>query len=88
MAVELKNKIEIDLRVDIPISYFLEETTVTDLSKRIHQLFEDGNENELKNGMDKMGLDAEKAKMLLENLDQLSEEQVSSLLDDLLNEED
>jgi acyl carrier protein len=95
MAVELKNKVDADFGVNIPLTYFIEEASIAGLSKKVHDQFGNG-----KNGAhpDKNGnsdesdtaneLASEKAKTLLANLDQLSDEQVSSLLDDLLTEED
>lgn len=95
MAVELKNKVDADFGVNIPLTYFIEEASIAGLSKKVHDQFGNG-----KNGAhsDKNGnsdesdtaneLASEKAKTLLTNLDQLSDEQISSLLDDLLTEED
>lgn len=82
MAVELKNKIEGDLRINIPVSYFLEGTTIADLSKKLHAEYSGTNGND-RNGTDG-SLDAEQAKELLSNLDQLSEDEVDSLISNLL----
>jgi acyl carrier protein len=83
MAVELKNKIEGDLHINIPVTYFLEGTTIADMSRRLQAEFSGTNGNGQKTGTDG-SLDAEKAKALLSNLDQLSDDEVDSLISDLL----
>jgi myxalamid-type polyketide synthase MxaB len=84
MAVELKNKIEGDLGINVPVTYFLEDATITDLSQKLHdQLGYSGNIDNPNIDRDQ-SIDSEKAKALLENLDQLSEDDVDSLLNTLL----
>jgi hypothetical protein len=58
------------------------------LSKKVHDQFGNGKNGNSGEGDTANELDSEKAKTLLTNLDQLSDEQISSLLDDLLTEED
>ena len=97
MAVELKNKVDSDFGVSVPLTYFIEEASVAGLSKKIHSQFGNGKKNGTpsvdQHGNNGKGdttdtLDTEKARLLLENLDQLSDEQVDSLLDDLMTQED
>ncbi len=88
MAVELKNHIEGDLRMNIPVTYFLEEATVIDLSKKIHHQLGDGAQAENKEYPDEP-VDSDTARTLLANMEQLSDDQVDSLLHNLLaNPED
>jgi myxalamid-type polyketide synthase MxaB len=89
MAVELKNKIEGDLGINVPVTYFLEDATIAELSRKLHdQLGNEGMINKTTIDND-TNINSEKAKVLLENLDQLSEDDVDSLLNNLLtkNEE-
>ena len=83
MAVELKNKIEGDTGVNIPVPFLLESASVADLTRKILEQMGHGS---MPNQMDNIDqrIDSEKAKQLLENLDQLSEDEVNSLLDNLL----
>jgi len=81
MAVELKNKIEGDLRMNIPVTYFLEGVTVAALSKKLHQEF---SERDGSVRSSDQTVDSEKAKELLSNLDRLSEDEVDSLIGNLL----
>jgi acyl carrier protein len=81
MAVELKNKIEGDLRMNIPVTYFLEGVTVAALSKKLHEQF---SERDGSVRSSDQTVDAEKAKELLSNLDRLSEDEVDSLIGNLL----
>lgn len=87
MAVELKNKIESDFGLNLPVTFFLEGVTMTDLAKKLHQELGNGGGPETSASAD--SIDPEKAKQLLENLDQLADSEVDSLLDNLLanNEE-
>lgn len=84
MAVELKNKIEDDLELNIPVTYFLEGATVIDLSSKLHRELGKGTSDE-KDGNGET-INSAQAKQLLENLDQLSEDEVNSLLNNLLTE--
>ena len=86
MAVELKNKIEGDLGLNIPINYFLEGATVLDLSNKLHHQFSNDVENGSKESLDEP-VDPDTAKSLLANMDQLSEDEVDSLLNNLLTNE-
>lgn len=80
MAVELKNKIESDLHINIPVSYLLENTSVGDLANKLYSEY-GGNGRKNANEDD---LDSEKAKALLSNLDQLSDDEVDALVNNLL----
>ena len=82
MAVELKNKIEGDLRMNIPVTYFLEGVTVAALSQKLHQQF---SERDGSVRSSDQTVDSEKAKELLSNLDQLSDDEVNSLIGNLLS---
>jgi acyl carrier protein len=97
MAVELKNKIEGDLGVNVPVTYFLEEATVRDLAQLLldrltgaEQGAADGGSQAAGagNGTAGEGVDPEKARRLLSNLDQLSEDEVNALLNDLMTKEE
>jgi myxalamid-type polyketide synthase MxaB len=83
MAVELKNKVEGDLHVNIPVTFFLEEATVAGLAKKLQLQINGTNGEDAKTGSVDT-LDAEKAKELLSNLDQLSEDEVDALINNLL----
>jgi acyl carrier protein len=80
MAVELKNKIDADFSTSVPLPYFLEEATVTKLSHRLYlQVSESNGASSLASEQtvehsDSIHneMDAEQARKLLENLDQLS----------------
>jgi acyl carrier protein len=83
MAVELKNKIEGDTGVNIPVPYFLESATVAALAGKIMEQMGHGTSPVDMDNPDQT-IDADQAKQLLENLDGLSEDEVDSLLDHLL----
>jgi len=83
MAVELKNKIEGDLNVNLPVTYFLEEATTANLAQKLREQLGGGSEEEQRKTGGEV-VDSEKAQLLLSNLDQLSEEEVNALLNNLL----
>jgi hypothetical protein len=83
MAVELKNKIEGDLNVNLPVTYFLEEATTANLAQKLREQLGGGSEEEQRKTGGEV-VDSEKAQALLSNLDQLSEEEVNALLNNLL----
>ncbi len=94
MAVELKNKIDSDFGMNIPVSYFLEKATVAGLAKMLLEQFSNGNNKGMSsdssqngNGHASTEIDSEMATTLLANLDQLSEDEVNSLLNSMLVEE-
>ena len=87
MAVELKNKIEGDLGINIPVTYFLEEATVMDLAKKLDHQFGNGTQLPVKANLDD-SVDAETAQKLLTNMDQLSEDEIDSLLNSLLTKKE
>jgi acyl carrier protein len=94
MAVELKNRIAVDLRVNVPMVTFLSGPSIEQAAAQLlHLLTSETStssaplasaithrEGEQKNG----GIDEH----LLENLDQFSDEEVNSLLTDLLAKEE
>ncbi len=67
MAVELKNKIEGDLAVNLPVTFFLEEATVENLAQRLHEHLATDEEKAQVGEV----VDSETAQQLLSNLDQL-----------------
>jgi acyl carrier protein len=94
MAVELKNRIAVDLGVNVPMVTFLSGPSVEEAAAQLLHLLTSGTSTssvplaspnthrhgEQKNG----GIDEH----LLENLDQLSDDEVNSLLTDLLAKEE
>jgi acyl transferase domain-containing protein/acyl carrier protein len=84
MAVELKNKIGNDLRIDIPITYFLEEATVADLSTKLQQTMENTTQTTEQRSNSGETIDSAQAQLLLQNLGQLSEDEMDALLNKLL----
>lgn len=86
MAVELKNRIDSELGINLPIRFFLEEASVNSLATRLH-LTLPVVEDPQKIGMGGT-IDSVTAQQLLENIDQLSEQEVDALLDNLLEKED
>jgi acyl transferase domain-containing protein/acyl carrier protein len=88
MAVELKNKIESDLGISIPINYFLAEASINNLSTRISQALGDSAQGPGNGSVVADTIDSSKAQQLLENIDQLSDEEVNSLLNKLLEKEE
>ncbi|MGZ9234604.1 MAG: SDR family NAD(P)-dependent oxidoreductase, partial [Anaerolineales bacterium] len=84
MAVELKNKVDADFGINIPVAYFLENATAAALSRKLHDQLGNGAHADETTGEDSKSIDSEKAKVLLENLDQLSEDDMDLLLNNLL----
>jgi hypothetical protein len=92
MAVELKNRIAVDLKVNVPVVKFLQGFSVdqavtqvldqlaTDVANPTTPLAPQVTEQNEHNGQ-------EDAEQLLANLDQLSDEKVDSLLTDMLADE-
>lgn len=87
MAVELKNKIDSDLHVNLPISFFLEEASLNSLAAKLHHALGKP-EAQQKENRALEPIDAAGAQALLDNIDQLSEDEVNALLNNLLNKED
>lgn len=85
MAVELKNKIDSDLKINLPISFFLEEASVIGLAAKLSQAL--GRAEEQTQEVSKSDLiNADRAQALLDNIDQLSEDEVNALLNNLLTD--
>jgi acyl carrier protein len=89
MAVELKNRIAVDLKVNVPVTKFLQGFSV---DQAITQVFDQlaaettNPTTPLAQAVARPG-EPRNAERLLANLDQLSDEQVGSLLTDMLREE-
>jgi len=89
MAVELKNRIAVDLKVNVPVVKFLQGFSVDQaVTQVLDQLTAEAANptTPLAPAVTKPG-DQRNAERLLANLDQLSDEQVGSLLTDMLGEE-
>jgi phthiocerol/phenolphthiocerol synthesis type-I polyketide synthase D len=92
MAVELKNRIAVDLGVNVPVVKFLQGFSVDQAVAQIHdQLADESNNSKAPLTPAIVGqeerIELESAEQLLENLDQLSDEKVDSLLTDMLADE-
>jgi myxalamid-type polyketide synthase MxaE and MxaD len=89
MAVELKNRIAVDLKVNVPVVKFLQGFSVDQaVTQVLDQLAADAANptTPLSPAVAQPG-EQRNAERLLANLDQLSDEQVGSLLTDMLGEE-
>ena len=89
MAVELKNRIAVDLRVNVPVAKFLQGFSVDQaVTQVLDQLTAEAANpiTPLTSASVQFG-EQNKAEHLLANLDQLSDEQVGSLLTEMLAEE-
>jgi acyl transferase domain-containing protein/acyl carrier protein len=89
MAVELKNRIALDLRVNVPVVKFLQGFSVEEaVTQVIEQLTTEAADpiTPLTPAVAPLG-EQQNAERLLANLDQLSDEQVSALLADMMAEE-
>ena len=92
MAVELKNRIAVDLGVNVPVVKFLQGFSVDQAVTQILDQLPDGVDNSktpLAPAITwrERRLELGSAEQLLENLDQLSDEKVDSLLTDMLADE-
>ena len=89
MAVELKNRIAVDLTVNVPVTKFLQGFSVDQAVTQVLDQLAGEAANPIAPLAPAAALPWEqrKAERLLANLDQLSDEQVGSLLTDLLREE-
>jgi myxalamid-type polyketide synthase MxaE and MxaD len=88
MAVELKNRIALDLKVNVPVVKFLQGFSVEQaVTQVLEQLAAEAADPIMPLAPAVAPLDGRRdAERLLASLDQLSDEQVSSLLDDMLAE--
>ncbi len=94
MALELRNRVETDLGMNIPMSYFLQGLSVSEMSALLLEILAkaDLTESSLQTSAGAPSLeepgahlgDEESTRQLLSNIDQLSNEQVDMLLNDLL----
>jgi acyl transferase domain-containing protein/acyl carrier protein len=88
MAVELKNRIEADIQINIPVTHFLEGSNISQLTGLLVSKLAEANvlqpvepdQIELNKPM----VSQENAERLLATLDQLSDDQVNLLLSNLL----
>ena len=92
MAVELKNRIAVDLKVNVPVVKFLQGFSVGQaVTQVLDQLAAEAasptTPPATEAAQQKKHIDKGNAESLLANLDQLSDEQVNSLLTDLLGPE-
>ena len=92
MAVELKNRIAVDLGVNVPVVKFLQGFSVDQaVTQILDQLAAEvaNPTTPLAQTVTQQGehMDQGNAEQLLENLDQLSDEKVDSLLSDMLANE-
>jgi len=92
MAVELKNRIAVDLKVNVPVVKFLQGFSVDQaVTQVLDQLTAEGTNPSAPLApavtQQKKPIDKGNAEQLLANLDQLSDEEVGSLLNDMLADE-
>ena len=89
MAVELKNRIAVDLKVNVPVVKFLQGFSVDQaVTQVLEQLATEAADPTMPPAPAVAPLgERQNAERLLANLDQLSDEQVSALLSDMLAEE-
>ena len=89
MAVELKNRIAADLKVNVPVVKFLDDFSVDQAVTQVLDLLaaEATNATTAPVRADAQPAGQNNAERLLADLDQLSDEQVNSLLSDMLEEE-
>jgi acyl transferase domain-containing protein len=91
MALELKNWAESHLGVSVPVVLFLEGPSITDLANiLLEKLTSETPPHGTNPAQDHMkdGIDPQRAKELIENLDQLTDEEVDSLLGRMLPVQD
>jgi acyl carrier protein len=88
MAVELKNKIENDFGINVPIAYFLEEASVNGLAAKLHDTLSHNALEKQKDNNNNETIDGAKAQLLLENIDQMSEDEMDALLNKLLTDKE
>ena len=90
MAIELKNAIQTNLGIALPVAVLVSGPSITELVVQMLELFdeqaEDSSAPNSFNGDANRSLDAEEAEQLLASLDDLSSEQVDRLLAEMLNE--
>jgi acyl carrier protein len=89
MAVELKNRIAVDLKVNVPVVKFLEDFSVDQAVKQVLEQLAAEAANPATPVAPAVAQPGEQqnAERLLANLEQLSDEQVNSLLTEMLTEE-
>jgi acyl-CoA synthetase (AMP-forming)/AMP-acid ligase II/acyl carrier protein len=94
-AMELKNWIEIELDVDVPVTMFLDEPSLADFAKHLleefdahtAQQYQNGHSNGLAPEGDGDEISPQAAQQLLADLDGLSDEEVEALLNQFSHEE-
>lgn len=94
MAVELKNRIAVDLAVNVPMVTFLSEPTVEQATDRLLQLLTSETSSTLVSIVPAVASSAETPpsggndEHLLDDLDTFSDDEVTSMLTDLLAKEE
>ncbi|HEX5888670.1 MAG TPA: KR domain-containing protein, partial [Pyrinomonadaceae bacterium] len=93
MAIELKNAIQTNLGIVLPVAVLVSGPSIAELVEQMLELLDEQTQdgsasNGLKfgHGVTPNSLGAEEAEQLLASLDQLSSEQVDSLLAEMLND--
>lgn len=87
MAVELRNRITHSLTINVPMTLFLEGCSVSDLTLQVLSRFNSLQESESNaNAKPREQATSQNAQELLAHIDELSQEQVDSLLNTLLQE--
>jgi NAD(P)-dependent dehydrogenase (short-subunit alcohol dehydrogenase family)/acyl carrier protein len=85
MAVELKNRIALDLKVNVPVAKFLQGLSVDQaVTQVLEQLAEEADPVRPIAATPERPAEQQNAERLLASLDQLSDEEVGLLLDDML----
>jgi acyl carrier protein len=85
MAIQVRNALQRDTGLELPLSLFFESSSIKELATKVLEKIQD---NELlpgiqpENGDDTL-VASEQARLLLDNMDQLSDEEVASLLSEL-----
>ena len=84
MAVELRNRIKIDSALDVPLVKFMEDFSISSLAAEMNQLLEAAHASRppVETGGDRQlkGVSALEAGRILSRLDQLTDEEVETLL--------
>jgi NADPH:quinone reductase-like Zn-dependent oxidoreductase/acyl carrier protein len=89
MAVELKNRIEADLRVAMPLSALFENTSINALAAKLAAQVSDGSAAAtMVEAAPTPAKDDQNAQGLLGKLDQLSDDDVDALLNEMLKEQE
>jgi acyl transferase domain-containing protein len=98
MAIQLRNWIQTNLRLDVPMAHFLQGPSITEIAALLlEKLAEETSTRQMSPGAvvasrdtasDGDSIDKEDTEQMLAELDQLSDEQIDQLLADFLTEEE